>query len=145
MAAVEMVEGEGSQAAEGRPQLRLVSFNSAPQPKRNGPPLARRRAARALMMRRRRRTFVVLALLAGLTILALPGVAFGGVAGDGSSSDLSNKASLAPGMVFVVQPGDTVKSIARMMNPGDPSKARIDLVHELDSRVVVAGERVLTP
>jgi hypothetical protein len=97
------------------------------------------------MMRRRRRTFVVLALLAGLTILALPGVAFGGVAGEGLSNVLINKASLAPGMVFVVRPGDTMKSIARMMNPGDPSKARADLVHELDSGVVVAGERVLIP
>ena len=97
------------------------------------------------MMRRRRRTFVVLALLAGLTILALPGVAFGGVAGDGSSSDLSNKASLAPGMVFVVQPGDTVNSIARLMNPADPSKARVALGRELDSTVVVRGEHVLIP
>jgi hypothetical protein len=97
------------------------------------------------MMKRRRRTIVVLALLAGLTILALPSVAFGGVAGDGLSSDLHNNASLAPGMVFVVQPGDTVNSIARMMNPGEPSEARADLVHELDSRVVVTGERVLIP
>jgi hypothetical protein len=145
MAAVEMVEGEALLVAEDRPQLRLVRFESTPPPHRNGPPLAQRRTARALMMKRRRRTIVVMALLAGLTILALPGVAFGGVSGDGLSSDLNNNASLAPGMIFVVQPGDTVNSIALMMNPGEPSKARADLVHELDSRVVVTGERVLIP
>jgi hypothetical protein len=97
------------------------------------------------MLKRRRRTLVVLALLAGLTILALPGVAFGGVASSGLSSDLNNNASLAPGMVFVVQPGDSLTSIARLMDPADPSKARVQLAHELGSTVVVRGEHVLIP
>jgi predicted Zn-dependent protease len=48
-------------------------------------------------------------------------------------------------MNYVVQPGDTVNSIARMMNPVDPKLARADLVRELDSSVVVPGERVLIP
>jgi hypothetical protein len=97
------------------------------------------------MIRRRRRTLIALALLAGLTILALPGVAFGGVSNGGLSSDSNSNATLSSGMVFVVQPGDTVNSIARMINPADPSTARSALVHELGSKVVVPGERVLIP
>ena len=145
MAAVELVENVAFQVAHARPQLRLVTFESSPQSPRSGPTVAQRRAARAIMLKRRRRTLVVLALLAGLTILALPGVAFGGVASSGLSSDLNNGATLAPGMVFVVQPSDSLTSIARLMNPADPSKARDQLVHELGSTVVVRGEHVLIP
>jgi hypothetical protein len=145
MAAVEVFEGEEFQTRVSRPQLRLVKFESAPTVSRYGLPLAQRRAARALMMRRRRRTFIVLALLAGLTILALPGVAFGGVSNGGLSSDSYSNATLSSGMIFVVQPGDTETSIARMVNPVDPTTARSALVHELGSKVVVPGERVLIP
>lgn len=88
---------------------------------------------------------VVLTLLLGLVILAWPGHAFGGETGAGLPSDLANGSTLASGMNYVVQPGDTVNSIARMMNPVDPRVARADLVRELDSAVVVAGEHVLIP
>jgi len=97
------------------------------------------------MMKRRRRTLVAFALLLGLFILAWPGHAFGGQSGAGLPSDLANSSVLASGMNYVVQPGDTVSSIARMMNPVDPKVARTELVRELDSSVVVPGERVLIP
>jgi hypothetical protein len=84
-------------------------------------------------------------VLFGLVILAWPGHAFGGVTGAGLPDDLANSSVLASGMNYVVQPGDTVNSIARMMNPVDPKLARADLVRELDSSVVVPGERVLIP
>jgi hypothetical protein len=145
MAAVEVFEGEEFQTLVSRPQLRLVKFESAPSASRYGLPLAQRRAARALMMKRRRRTLIALALLAGLTILALPGVAFGGVSNGGISSDRYSNATLSSGMVFVVQPGDTENAIARMINPVDPRSARSALVHELGSKVVVPGEHVLIP
>jgi hypothetical protein len=48
-------------------------------------------------------------------------------------------------VVYVVHGGDTVNSIARLMNPVDPSIARRDLVRELGSSVVVPGEHVLIP
>ena len=96
-------------------------------------------------MRRRRRSLVAFALLLGLVILAWPGHAFGGETGAGLPGDLANSSVLASGMNYVVQPGDTVTSIARMMNPVDPKVARADLVRELDSTVVVPGEHVLIP
>jgi hypothetical protein len=97
------------------------------------------------MMKRRRRTVVASGLLLGLVILAWPGHAFGGETGAGLPSDLANSSILASGMNYVVQPGDSVTSIAQMMNPVDPKVARTDLVRELDSSVVVPGERVLIP
>ena len=142
MAAVEALEYEEIEEIDERPYLRLVS---TPEVYRTGPSLAKRRAARARMMKRRRRTLVVTAVLFGLVILAWPGHAFGGVTGAGLPDDLANSSVLASGMNYVVQPGDTVNSIARMMNPVDPKLARADLVRELDSSGVVPGERVLIP
>jgi hypothetical protein len=142
MAAVEIVEFEEFEEIAERPYLRLVS---TPEVFRTGPSLAKRRAARARMMKRRRRTLLATALLFGLVILSWPGHAFGGVTGAGLPTDLANSSVLASGMNYVVQPGDTVSSIARMMNPVDPNVARADLVRELGSSVVVPGEHVLIP
>jgi len=62
-----------------------------------------------------------------------------------SPSDLANSSCSASGMVYVVQPGDSLSSIARSVNPVDPGQARIDLVHELHSSVIVPGEHILIP
>ena len=142
MAAVEIIEFEEFQGYVERPHLRLVT---TPQVFRTGPSLANRRAARARMMKRRRRTLVATALLLGVVILSWPGHAFGGETGAGLPSDLATSSVLASGMNYVVQPGDSVNSIAQMMNPIDPKVARADLVRELDTSVVVPGERVLIP
>jgi hypothetical protein len=142
MAALEVVEFEEFEDVTERPYLQLVT---TPQVFRTGPSLTSRRAARARMMKRRRRTLVALTLMMGLVILAWPGHAFGGVTGGGLPSDLADSSVLASGMNYVVQPGDTVNSIARMINPVDPKVARADLVRELDSSVVVPGEHVLIP
>ena len=141
MAAVEIEEFEEIEAPE-RPYLRLVS---TPDVFRTGPSLAIRRAARSRMLKRRRRTLLALALMLGLVILAWPGHAFGGETGGGLPGDLANSSVLASGMNYVVRSGDTVSSIAKMMNPLDPKVARADLVRELDSSVVVPGEHVLIP
>lgn len=141
VAAVEVVESEVF-VPESRPYLRLVT---TPQVFRSGPSLAQRRAARARMMRRRRRTLLALALVLGLVILSWPGHAFGGVTGSGLPTDLANSSVLASGMEYVVQPGDTLSSIAIQINPLDPSIARAGLVHELGSSVVVIGEHILVP
>ena len=144
MAAVHIIEVAPSIEADSRPMLRLVS-SDGPAPRRRGLTLAQRRRSRARMMRRRRRTLVTLGIVLGLVILAWPGHAFGGVTGAGLSTDLANSSVLASGMEYVVQPGDSVATIAQLINPVSPSAARIALVHELGSMVVVPGEHVLIP
>ncbi len=142
MAAVEVTQRDEFNGTQSRPYLRLVS---TPEVYRTGPSLARRRAARARMMQRRRRTLVALVLVTGLAILSWPGHAFGGTTGGGLSTDLANSSVLASGMEYVVQPGDTVHSIAALMNPVDPAAAQSALVREIHSSVVVPGEHVLIP
>jgi hypothetical protein len=142
MAAIEVIQSEEFEGTQSRPYLRLVS---TPEVYRTGPSLARRRAARVRMMQRRRRTLVALVLVTGLVILSWPGHAFGGTTGGGLSTDLANSAVLASGMEYVVQPGDTVRSIATLMNSVDPAVAQRALVREIHSNVVVPGEHVLIP
>jgi hypothetical protein len=142
MAAVELLETPEFTA---EPHLRLVSYEERPQPLRHGVPLSQRRHARDLARQRRRRALAALVVCGALTILAMPGHVFGATSGTGLSNDLASSSVLASGMDYVVQPGDTVNSIARDMNPTDPSQARALLVHELGSSVVVPGEHVLIP
>ncbi|MEO9181789.1 MAG: hypothetical protein ABI298_09090 [Acidimicrobiales bacterium] len=142
MAAVEVTQSEEFEGTQSRTYLRLVSTSEV---YRTGPSLARRRASRARMMQRRRRTLVALLLVTGLVILSWPGHAFGGTTGGGLSTDLANSSVLASGMEYVVQPGDTVHSIATLMNPVDPSVAQGALDREIHSSVVVPGEHVLIP
>jgi len=145
MAAVEVLENPALDEVSSAPYLRL--FVATPQPRAltQGPSLARRRAARARVIQRRRRVLATLVLLSALAVLAVPGHVFGATTGAGLSTDLANSSDLASGMNYVVQPGDTVTSIAEAMNPVDPAAARALLVHELGSNVVVPGEHVLIP
>ncbi|HUY43779.1 MAG TPA: LysM peptidoglycan-binding domain-containing protein [Acidimicrobiales bacterium] len=107
--------------------------------------LSQRRRARARMIRRRRRTFAGIALALSIGVLALPGTSFGGVTDTGLPTDLATSGLLAPGTTYVVQPGDTLSSIAQQINPLDAARARAALVAEVGSSVVVAGEHVLIP
>jgi hypothetical protein len=145
MAAVEVIQEQEFFEVEERPYLRLVSIENQPRPLRTGQSIAQRRAARARMVQHRRRTLIAFALVAGLALLAMPGHAFGGTTSTGLPTDLANSSVLSSGMDYVVQPGDTVNSIARLINPVSMSLARTALIHELGSSVVVAGEHVLIP
>ena len=145
MAAVEMFPGEFPFPASVAPVLRVVSEIDEVPRYQSGPLVANRRAARARMKARRRRSALAAAVMVSLVLLAWPGHAFGGTNGVGLSTDLASGTTLASGMVYVVQPGDTIASIARSLNPVDPALARVALVHELRSHVVVAGEHVLIP
>lgn len=145
MAVVELIPPVDPYGADERPYLELVRSAPRQQFRVGTRTLAQRRASRARMMQRRRRVLVALALVVGLVILAQPGHAFGGVTGTGLPTDLANSSVLASGMLYVVQPGDTIDTIARLANPVDPSLARAALAHELGSSVVVAGEHVLVP
>ena len=143
MAAVELLETYEAEATPSH--LRLVRADANPRAFREGPSLAQRRRVRARVRQRRQRLAAALVMAAALTILALPGHGYGATTGAGLSTDLANSSVLASGMDYVVQPGDTINSIARDMNPIDPAQARSLLVHELGSTVVVPGEHVLIP
>jgi predicted anti-sigma-YlaC factor YlaD len=145
MAAVEMIPGEYQFPASSRPNLHVVAPREDIPHYRRGPLVANRRAARARMKARRRRSALVAVVLASLVLLAWPGHAFGGTNGVGLSTDLATSSTLSSGMVYVVQPGDTVDSIARKLNPVDPALARHALIAELRSNAVVDGEHVLIP
>jgi hypothetical protein len=145
MAAVEVLENPDIDLFAPGPYLRLVSAPLILQTLRHGPSLGQRRRQRARMLQRRRRALVSLVIVGALTILALPGHTFGATTGAGLSTDLANSSVLASGMDYVVQPGDTLNSIAHDVNPVKPSLARSLLVQELGSSVVVPGEHVLIP
>jgi hypothetical protein len=127
------------------PYLRLVTAKPSIQPLRQGPSLSQRRLERTRVLARRRRVLAGLVLASALTVLALPGHTFGATTGAGLSTDLANSSVLASGMNYIVQPGDTVESIATEMNSVNPSVARSLLIQELGSSVVVPGEHVLIP
>lgn len=150
MAAVEILESPEVDVLVA-PWLYLVEPNlsdeiaGTPWAPRRGVPVRARRAKRSLARRRRRAALIGLVLAGAFTVLALPGHTFGATDGAGLSNDLAGSAVLASGMDYVVQPGDSVLSIAREMNPVDPAEARTLLVRELHSSVVVPGEHVLIP
>jgi predicted anti-sigma-YlaC factor YlaD len=145
MAAVEIFPEELDFEMVLRPPLRVVRHETEFTQSRRGPLVANRRAARARMKQRRRRTAVVAFMLTTLVLLAWPGHAFGGTNGVGLSTDVASTSTLASGMVYVVQPGDTLETIADDANPVNPALARAALVAELHSSVVIAGEHVLIP
>jgi hypothetical protein len=145
MAAVETIETVEFDRFPSTEYLRLVSSEPDPRELRHGPTLRQRRAVRARVIQRRRRSLAALVVVGALTVLAMPGHTFGATTGAGLSTDLADSSVLASGMDYVVQPGDTVGSIAQEMNPVNPSTARALLVRELGSSVVVPGEHVLIP
>ena len=145
MAAIQIEEFEVLTSEEAKPYLRLVTAQNTPQSFRTGVPLAVRREARELRRKRRIRLYAGLVLAGALVILLMPGAAFGGVTGTGLSTDIASSAELASGMVYVVQPGDTLSSISKMVNPVSPQKAKTVLAAQLGSSVVIAGEHILIP
>lgn len=145
MAALELLPREDLRELDPSPRLHLVPSQDTPRDLKFGRSLAQRREMRSRMMRRRRRSLVIALLLGGLYILAQSGPAFGGVTGSGPPTDLADSSVLASGMNYIVQPGDTVHSIAKAMNPVDPKTARTELESTLGSQVVVPGEHILIP
>lgn len=145
MAAVEMFVDDVEVTPPSRRALHVVSSVEIKPSYRVGPLVANRRAARARMKARRRRSALAALVVISLVVLAWPGHAFGGTNGVGLSTDLASSSTLSSGMVYVVQPGDTVASIARLVNPVSPATARRAIVAELRSQVVVTGEHVLIP
>lgn len=153
MAAVEILESPFVEEVVVARRLHLVapevaaplSSGRRARSRREGVTLVARRRARQRARQRRRRLAAGLVLVSAIAVLAVPGHTFGATDGAGLSNDLAGSSVLASGMDYVVQPGDTVATIARAMNPVDPALARRLLVRELGSSVVVPGEHVLVP
>jgi predicted anti-sigma-YlaC factor YlaD len=145
MAAIEMFRSDYEIDTSLRPTLRVVLLDPEAPQYRSGLLVANRRAARARMKKRRRRSAIAALVVGSLVLLAWPGHAFGGTNGVGLSTDLASSSTLSSGMVYVVQAGDTVNTIATLVDPVNPSFARRALIIELRSSVVVAGEHVLIP
>lgn len=145
MAAVEMFPHEALETISSRPILRLVEPVGAHRAFKSGMLISQRRAARARMVQRRRRSLAVGAVLVALLLLALPGHAFGGTTATGLPISYETGSQLSPGMVYVVQPGDTLASIARQVNPLNPEQAYQVLASQLRSTVVVPQERIVIP
>jgi len=99
------------------------------------PSIGRRRAAV------RRRRVLVAALVAGLVaVLALPLSALGGAA----STPRGGAATAAT--VYVVQPGDTLWSIASRFDRGGDTRPLAEAIaRETGSATVVPGERIAIP
>lgn len=142
MAAVEIWQCEQREATTRR-SLRVVP--SSPMSSGSSLTLSERRRKRALRRHRRFLGCVIAGAVVSLAILLVPGTSFGGVTNTGLPTDLETSAILAPGTVYIVQPGDTTWSIARLMNPLNPRDAHRVLVRALESSVVVPGEHVIVP
>lgn len=107
------------------------------------PPSVRPRGVSART--RRRRLFFSLGVGAAVAMLALPVTALGGRMATPPASPSS--AVVVPGStIYVVQPGDTLWSIALAFDHGgDPRPLAEAIAKETGSPVVVPGERIRIP
>jgi hypothetical protein len=127
-------ELEAAPVRELRPQLAF----------RQGVEVSQRRRARASARVRRRRTILVLATVGLLASLALPLSFLGGHPASGADT-LPGAMAAGTGIVYVVQPGDTLQSIAAKVDPGDPGRLAAQLADQTGSAKVVPGEHLTLP
>jgi hypothetical protein len=93
-----------------------------------------------------RRLAAVIVVLAALIALALPLQSLGAVTVSGVDTPGGSPAGLADGSLYIVQPGDTVNSIASAINPtGNHAKLVSEIVKTVGSHTVVPGEHILLP
>jgi hypothetical protein len=111
---------------------------------RHGVEVSQRRRARASARVRRRRTVLGLATVGLLVSLALPVSLLGGRPATGADS-LPGAMAGGNGIVYVVQAGDTLQSIAARVQPGDPGRLAAQLANQTGSTHVVPGEHLTLP
>lgn len=120
-------------------RIPVVGLAAAP---RQGCDVGVRRRQRAAVRTRRRR-FVLAAVVVGLAVgLGLPLRALGGAPAPAPRA----AAAVATEALYVVQPGDTLWSIASRLDPhGDPRALAEALAKQTGSEAVVPGERLAIP
>jgi hypothetical protein len=138
-----------------RPALRLVrdpwpeldlEEQSAPFAPRQGRDVAERRQLRLERRTRRRRVSVAVALGMTALLLVLPLRALGTVTVSGQQTPGGTPAGLMDGFTYVVQPGDSLASIAHRINSsGDQAAMIAAMAKEVGSTVVVPGEHLVLP
>lgn len=100
-----------------------------------------RRRARVTRQTRRRRAVAGLLVAGALALLALPVSALGGRAATAAPSG-----HVTGGVTYVVQPGDTLWSIATRFEQGGDTRALVRaLAAETGSAAVAPGERLVVP
>ena len=150
----------------GSPSLRLLPTTVPPGPVRPARPALRvleggrapGRLARRAQLRRRRLAAVVVLATAVVAVLLLVGAVSTRLAGGGHPSTAVGASSptpaaaasavgvAAPGAVYVVQPGDTLWSIAAQLAPGSDLRPTVDaLVERNGDGPLVVGTRLLLP
>jgi hypothetical protein len=108
-------------------------------------PAPRVRALNGSIVRRRRR-LVLGAVVVALVLLSFPLQALGGKTVTGQSAPSGVTAGLPDGSLYIVQPGDTLASIAHRINPGGDQAALIRALRTtVGSPVVVPGEHIVLP
>jgi hypothetical protein len=109
-----------------------------------------RRRVRTTRRIRRRRTAVALLVAGVVTVLCLPVSAVAGRAAStpsaGAAAGAAASATQAGTSTYVVQPGDTLWSVAeRIDHGGDPRALVAALENRLGTATVHAGERIQVP
>lgn len=121
--------------------LRLVTSSYSTAGYRVGDNLADRRAKRARILRRRRQVAASLVLSVVGTFLLLSSAP----AAPSGTAVLSASSALSAGQTYVVQGGESLSSIAKLVNPEHPSIAFNVLERQIGSSVVVPGEHLQIP
>ena len=123
-----------------RPPLRLLSFPG--EGSRAADPVAlpsRPRVGWSLARRARLRRSSMAVVLVGLLVgLGLPASALAGSAPSGPHP-------LVAGATYVVQPGDTLLSIAQRLGTGEERSLVVQMAGETGSQTVVPGEHIVLP
>lgn len=120
-----------------------VAPATAPAPSPAHPTVLSRR--RRLQRARRRRLVLAFSTCAALVALALP---WGGAGGHplATPGPVLAGAAAAPGALYVVQPGDTMWSIAQRLDPAaDPRVVVAQLETQVGSDTLQPGERIHLP
>lgn len=122
-----------------RPALRLIEGGRAG---------ARRLPDRAARHRRRRLMAVLAAAVLVISFVLLANAAVAGIVGGGDTAPAADASApaAAVGAVYIVQPGDTLWSIAAEVAPGTDVRSTVDHLVELNGDAAIAvGQRLRLP